>query len=263
MNKKRTYKTLLTHGGAVIDETRILLDLFNPQIDINRWVEEIIKENALGKVSRARTSEIINRYFLARYVNGYPKDAWKPLKILCSKGVDLPIIRSIMYYHTAKIDDFLFDFVADEVFERYYSGRTDISADDVYRFIEASVQDRFEKPWSESVKGRLSRGIMSVLRDFGILEGRSKKRIANFYLPVEAFVYVAFIIHSNVSTGEMIVNHTDWKLFLLKPRAVESIFLEAHQHGWLNYNAAGNIIRIEFRFHTLEELANEIASRAH
>jgi len=247
----------------VIDETRILLDRFDPRTDTNRWAVEIVKENALGKVSRSRTSEIINRYFVARYVNGYPMDAWKPLKILCSKGVDLPIIRAIMYYHTAKIDDFLFDFVVDEVFERYYSGRMDISADDVYRFIEASSQDKFEKSWSESVKGRLSRGIMSALRDFGILEGRSKKRIANFYLPIEAFVYVASIIHSNVSTGEMIVNHTDWKLFLLKPRTVENIFLEAHQHGWLKYNAAGNIIRIEFGFNTLEELANEIASRAH
>jgi hypothetical protein len=263
MAKNKTYTTLLTHGGAMVDEMRILIDRFNPEMDINKWVDDIVKENVLGKASRAYTSEIISRFFLPRFVNGQSKNAWKALKILCSKGADLSIIRSIMYYHTARIDDLLYDFVVNEVFERYYTGQTTISADDVYRFIESSPKDRLDKQWSDSVKGRLSRGVLSVLRDFGILEGKSKKKIADFYLPLEAFAYVAFLLYSDVSSGDIILNHDDWKLFLLKPKNVERMFLEAHQHGFLKYNAAGNLIRIDFEYKSTEELANDIVSRSH
>jgi len=263
MNKNKTYMTLLAHGGALIDEMRLLMDRFNPEVDTNAWVEEIIKENALGKASRAWTKEIITRFFLPRFVDGEPKNAWKPLKILCSKGVDLSIIRTVMYYHAARIDSFLYDFVTTDLFERYYTGQMNISAADVLRFIQNASPDKFDKPWSDSVKGRLSRGVMATLRDFGVLEGKAKKKISDFYLPVEAFVYVAFLIHFHVSTGEMILEHDDWKLFLLKSQGVERMFLEAHQLGFLNYNAAGKLILIEFEYNSTEELADDIASRAH
>ena len=49
MNKNKTYKALLTHTGAMIDEMRLLINRFNPEVDTNTWVEEIIRENALGK----------------------------------------------------------------------------------------------------------------------------------------------------------------------------------------------------------------------
>jgi hypothetical protein len=258
----KRYMTWLAHGGAFIDEMRILIDKFDPERDIDSWVEEITHENILGKRSRSWTREIVRRYFLARFVTEDSGYAWKPLKILCSQGVDLSIIRPIMYYHTAKIDDFLYDFVTADLFDRYYSGLMTISANDVFKFIEDASPDKFEKPWSDSVKGRLSRGVMSTLRDFGILEGKSKKRIADFYLPIPAFVYVAFLLHSKVSTGELVVNHDDWKLYLLKSQAVERMFLEAHQSGYLRYNAAGKLIRIEFKHNSTEELANAIATGA-
>ncbi len=262
MGDTKNYMTWLVHGGAFIDEMRILLDRFDPDRDINEWVGEIISENILGKRSRSWTREIVKRYFLARFVTEESAYAWKSLKILCSQSVDLSIIRSIMYYHTVKIDDFLYDFVTMDLFDRYYTGQMTISANDVHKFIEDTSPDKFEKPWSDSVKGRLSRGVMSTLRDFGILEGKSKKRIADFYLPTSAFVYVASLLHSKVSTGELVVNHDDWKLYLLKPQAVEHMFLEAHQSGYLTYNAAGKIIRIEFKHNSTEELANDIAARA-
>lgn len=259
---EKKYMTWLAHGGAFIDETRILLDIFDPAVDINTWVEQIVRKNVLGKRSRSWTNEIVKRYFLARFVTKESSYAWKALKILCAKNVDLSIIRSIMYYHTAKIDDFFYDFVILDLFDRYYAGQLAISSGDVYKFIESAKPGMFDQMWSDSVKGRLSRGVMSTLRDFGILEGKSKKQIANFYLPIEAFAYVAFLIHSRVSTGELIIQNEDWKLFLLKPQAVERMFLESHQTGYLKYHAAGRLIRIEFPYHSTEELAHDIASRA-
>ncbi|MEQ8191975.1 MAG: BrxA family protein [Candidatus Eremiobacterota bacterium] len=261
MKNGKKYTTLLSHGGAMIDEMLVLIERFDPDIEIDKWVDEIVSENVLGKATRAWTKEIITRYFLPRFVENEYGNTWKVLKILTSKNVDFSIIRTIMYYHTTKIDSFFYDFIVLDLFERYYSGERYISASEVAEFIKNAPSENFEKSWSDYLKGRLSRGVMSVLRDFGILEGKAKKKIADFYFPVEAFVYVAFLLHSSISSGEMILKHDDWKLFLLKPLNVERMFLEAHQRDFLIYNAAGNLIRIEFNYNSTEELACEIASR--
>ena len=88
MGDRKKYMTWLVHGGAFIDEMRILIDRFDPDRDIDEWVEDIISENILGKRSRSWTAEIVKRYFLARFVTEESAYAWKSLKILCSQGVD-------------------------------------------------------------------------------------------------------------------------------------------------------------------------------
>jgi hypothetical protein len=43
--------------------------------------------------------------------------------------------------------------------------------------------------WSEPTILRIAQGLLSALRDFGVLQGAAKKRIAPAYLPVTAFAY--------------------------------------------------------------------------
>ncbi len=49
------------------------------------------------------------------------------------------------------------------------------------------------------------------------------------------------------------IRHPDWKLFLLRETNVERLFMESHQHGWLRFEAAGGIYRLEFPQNTFEE----------
>jgi pterin-4a-carbinolamine dehydratase len=107
----------------------------------------------------------------------------------------------------------------------------------------------------------LTRSLMAALRDFGILEGATAKRIAPVYLPVESFAYLVFILHELGSNGERLTHHPDWKLFLMETPVVERLFLVAHQHRLLHYEAAGKIHRIDFSAQTLEEMADVIAGR--
>ncbi|TMR68799.1 DUF1819 family protein, partial [Streptococcus pseudopneumoniae] len=47
------YKARFHHFGAMIDEMRLLVARFNPEMAIDTWVDELIRENVLGKTSRA------------------------------------------------------------------------------------------------------------------------------------------------------------------------------------------------------------------
>ena len=110
---------------------------------------------------------------------------------------------------------------------------------------------------------KVARGILATLRDFGILEGTAKKRIAPVYLPIESFAYIAFALHQEDVSGQNLVQHRDWLLFLFSPPVVEHMFLEADRHGLLRFQAAGKIVRVDFPAHSFEEMADVVAARAH
>ncbi len=86
---------------------------------------------------------------------------------------------------------------------------------------------------------RVAQGLLSTLRDFGVLQGEVHKRIAPAYLPVEAFAYVAFYLKQHQPSGARLIDSPDWTLFFLPREGVERFLFEAHQRGLLEYHAAG------------------------
>ena len=77
---------------------------------------------------------------------------------------------------------------------------------------------------------------------------------------MEAFAYIAFYLKQHQPSGAKLVELPDWKLFFL-PEGVERFLFEAHQHGLLEYHAAGTVTRLTFPAETLEEYANVLAQR--
>ena len=57
------------------------------------------------------------------------------------------------------------------------------------------------KAWSENTTERVAQGLMSTLRDFGVLQGAVNKRIAPAYMPVTAFAYLAFYLKQRQPSG--------------------------------------------------------------
>ncbi|MCI0514307.1 DUF1819 family protein [candidate division KSB1 bacterium] len=258
--QENKYKARFHHFGAMIEECRLLMMDYNPELDKKTWIEQVIQKNLPGKSSRNWVQEFITGVFFPRYVNGYLPDAWIDLKLLIQNGVHAEVIKCLFYYLTVKTDQFIYDFILNEIFTRYFVGRLSLSAQDVVSFIQQIPQEKFNNPWSDYTQQRLGRGVLATLRDFGILTGRNQKKIANYYLPLEAFIYIAFHLKQKIPSGEKLLEHDDWKLFLLKPKFVERMFLEAHQLNLLNYQAAGAIIRIEFPFQNTGELVHAISA---
>jgi hypothetical protein len=84
-------------------------------------------------------------------------------------------------------------------------------------------------PWSADVAIRVVRGLLAALRDFGVLEGRARKRLANTTLALRGFAYLAFCFQLLGATNRSLFDHEDWQLYLLTPDDVERLFLLAHQ----------------------------------
>ena len=115
--------------------------------------------------------------------------------------------------------------------------------------------------WSPSTIERISQGLLSALRDFGILQGAVNKKIAPAYVPIESFAYIVFYLKQQQPSGAKLIELPDWNLFFLSRNAVERLLFEAHQRDLLEYHVAGSVTRLTFPAKTLEEYANVLAQR--
>ncbi len=253
--KNCDYNSRFLKGGALIEDMRLLTRSWD-----NGLTESAVLENLLGKQTRARAMDTFRRVFLPRYVNGNPPGAWKIVRYLEERNLPLELLRPVYYWVTARTERLLYDFVTLELFHRGKSQNPRITSDETASWIIDQLQT-CGKNWTETVSIKVARGMLATLRDFGILEGAVKKTIAPVYLPVESFAYLAFALSDEGITGEHLMDHSDWMLFLFPPSVVEHMFLEADRHGLLRYQAAGKIVRIEFPGQSFEDMADVIAAR--
>jgi hypothetical protein len=259
-NNGKVYSSRLLKGGAVLDDMRSLVRSWNEEASWDEQRQHMILENVLGKKTRSRALDVYQDLFLPRFLKGNPGSAWKIVRPLEERNLPIEILRPVYYWITARSESLLYDFVLDEILPRSRGHDLSVRMDETTEWIKKKIS-KVGQSWSDAVTLRVAQGLLAALRDFGLLEGGSKKRIAPAYLPIEAFSYIAFVLYNLGSSGENLITHSDWKLFLMSPPVIERLFLDAHQNKLLNYQAAGKIHRIEFFADSLEEMADVISGR--
>lgn len=262
-HNERLYSTKIIKASGLLADTKTLFAFW----DENRTAEENFQEarraNIFGKASRSRVEDIL-AIFRQRYCPGNGSDL--ALRRLARSGLPAEVVDRVLYYYAALADPLIYDFVTEYLYGLYKRGRQVVTQEDALSFISRAIaQGRTTSPWQSSeTRVRVAQGLLSTLRDFRILQGARRsprKTFAPPHLPVEAFTYISFDIHRDVASGERILLHPHWQLFFLDVNAVERLFVEAHQLGYLRYEAAGSIIRVEFLCHDLAVLVDTFVER--
>ena len=252
----KAYTAKIIRAPALIHDTKVFLSCWDEALSVDENIQKAISDNIFARPARFYVKQFLTA-FRERYVFGDERDA--ALRKLVRRGKDNAVIDRILYYYTTHADNLLYDFVVNYIFAAQSRGVEYISTKDAQEYTKKlSDEGKTSSKWGDTVCNRVARNILTSLRDFHILEGNVKKRIAPVYLPIEAFLYIAFSIGREVNSGDKVVNHQDWKLFLIDTATVERLFLEAHQRGFLSYQTAGNLMRIEYRFKSIGEVVDAI-----
>lgn len=202
------------------------------------------------------------RTFVPRFVDGSPPGLWKSLAILEAEGADPNVIRAVHYLAASRSEPLIRDFVLDVLWPKLAASSSEVPLSEVIRFIRHQPLEEFGgRRWSESVETKVARGLLAALRDFGILDGKSTKRLSGYGMPLAAFGFIAFILKMKSQSGHQLLHDSEWRLFFLSPHAVETYFIEAQQAKFLTYDAAGKVIRVGFPADTLEEYAHVVVQR--
>lgn len=262
--KKRVYTSKIIKASALLADTKTLFSFWDESKTAEENFQEARHANIFGKASRARVEDIL-RIFRQRYWLDDGSDV--ALRRLVRSGLPAEIMDRVLYYYAALADALIYDFVTEYLYDLYARGRHVITKEDVLDFIgNAVARGRTAGPWnSPETRSRVAEGLLASLRDFHILSGPRRsskpKTLAPVHLPVEAFVFVGFHIHRDVVSGDRLLRDPHWKLFLLDVDAVERLFVEGHQLGYLRYEAAGSLIRVEFAYKDLVALVDALVDR--
>lgn len=246
------YHTRIQKGGALLDDMRLLVRSW---VNGTHVASPSPARSLLRKKTLSRSKDTFVRAFNPRFLYGDPPEAWKLVRSLEDRNADPEILRPVYYWITARSDRLLYDFVTQELIHVARSGDGSVRIEETTTWIRGQLSRTHQK-WTPTVTLKVGRGLLAALRDFKILDGAARKRIAPVHLPIESFCFIAFCLWQLGSGGESLVNHTDWKLFLLTPNLVERLFLEAHQRAFLGFHSAGRIYRIDFPANNHEPYAD-------
>ena len=253
------YTSRIIKAGALIGDTKTLLSHWDVDASVDENINRVRRENVFGKASRSRVEDIL-AIFRQRYLS--ENRVTKALVTLVRKKILDCGSGPLFYFHSARADRLLHDAVTEILVPMQAGGLVDIDVQDLQRSLSKWVEEgKTTGHWSEPTITRIAQGLLSTLRDFGVLQGAVNKKIAPAYFPVEAFAYIVFYLKQHQPSGAKLVELPDWKLFFLHREGVERFLFEAHQRDLLEYHAAGSVTRLTFPADTLEEYANVLAQR--
>jgi hypothetical protein len=259
--RETLYSSKIIKAAALLPDTRTLFGHWNTALSTRENLDAVRRKNLFAKASRARVDDVL-AIFRQRYLAD--EGIARALAILVQGEFPAPSLARIFYFHAAQADALLHDVVTDLLAPQQWAGNRTVTPADVRAFVATRVREgRTVRPWSESTIAVVVRELLATLRDFGVLAGAAKKRLAAGYLAVEAFAYVAFVLARQTRSGDLLVNSPEWRLFFLHPTGVERYFVEAQQQRLLQYHAAGRVVRVDFPAASIEEYARALAERAY
>ncbi len=253
------YTSRIIKAGALIGDTKTLLVHWDMTASTAENINRVQRDNIFGKASRSRVEDIL-AIFRQRYLT--EESVTRALVVLNHGKFPPASLERLLYFHSARADRLLHDAVTEILVPMRERGLIDIHVQGFQRSLTNLVAGgKTTGRWSEPTILRISQGLLSALRDFGVLQGAVNKKIVPAFLPVESFAYVAFYLKQHQASGAKLIELPDWKLFFLSREGVERFLFEAHQRQLLEYHVAGSVTRLTFPARTLEEYANALTQR--
>lgn len=254
---KAFYTTQLQAGLGLVDETKLLLSLYQRDLSTNQLYKKALDSGLFPMVSARRLRNIIVECFAPRYIKTNAAGYLKPLAARLPSSA----INQLFLIYTASANAILQDFIQEIYWERYSGGRDSISTDDAKDFVVNAVREgKTQKPWSDSTIKRVSSYLIGCCADYGLLSsGRGSKRtIQPVRIQVSTELYLAYRLHFEGIGDNAVINHKAWALFGVDGFDVREELKCLAKNSWLIVQSAGDVTRIGWQLNSMEEVIHAI-----
>ncbi len=117
--------------------------------------------------------------------------------------------------------------------QRWIAGDQQLIRSGVQRFLDSAQTTHPEVTrWSHSTREKLSRNVLTTLRDFGLLQGSASKRIVEPIVPPSVVQHLVRLLQAEGVSPEQIAHHPDWQLWLWDAaqaqKAIDNLSIEEH-----------------------------------
>ena len=258
MTEERRYNSTLAGKGAYLQETKTVLE----QIAAGRSMDEVrnaVMEEDLLDQRTLRSRRTYWSEVFRRYISGRDPAHVSALAQMVARCANTTAVDLMLFYEYCQVDPLLYDLTVQCTYELYQNARTAIDKVDVAEWLDEQADNHPEiADWSPSTRGRLVRGYLSTIRDFGLVKGVQTKEFYNFYVPREAFVYALYHQKDRGLHNTQLIEARDWRLFLMTEREVIFMLEDAARGGFVHFRRAGDIFDLRFVYENLSEVVDAI-----
>ncbi len=203
--------------AGLVEETRLALLAYARLRDVTATRRELL-DGGLPQRSRA-TREAIVRVIQDRLV------AWRPPAWVCddlvagAEAPEVPDLRLLLLLHTVRQDCLLYDVLQQVIWPHRQEGLSAISRVDVQRFLDDALPAHPEiDGWSVATREKLAGNLLTILRDYGFLQGAQGSATKHIVEPVvspRAAAHLARLLAAEGVDAREIPHHDDWRIWLL------------------------------------------------
>ena len=254
------FTTQLQAGLGLFDETRTLLDLWQPGMNGNEVNQAALASGRFPSLTARRLRNIVLECFAPRYL----VDDAQPARILKRLQSNLaPVdLRQLILLYTARATPILSSFICDVYWPSYAAGAAVMDSDGARAFVQRGVEDgKTATRWSEGTVKRVAGYLTSACADFGLLEPgtRRRRRILRIRISAQVVALLAHDLHFRGIADNALLAHPDWALFGLDRQDVLEEFRRlALRNLWI-VQAAGDAAHIGWLHKDMETVCDVIA----
>lgn len=216
------YLPSLASKTGLLDETRHFLQTYARLGDLAETRRTLI-DGELPQRAR-ETRETIVKVIHQRLTRWSPP-TWVLADLAAFAGdTSLPSLQAALLLHVTRQDVLLYDFVLQVVVPHWQDGTHILIRSDVQRFLDRAQPNHPEiDGWSHGTREKLAGNVLSVLRDYGLLQGRDPKQIVEPFVPEPVAEHLIRLLRAEGVADDDLADYPDWRIFLWDARRVRTL----------------------------------------
>jgi hypothetical protein len=209
-------------SAGLLDETRQFLRTYAAVRDLAA-TRQLLIDGGLPQRSRATRITLL-KVIQRRLVRWSPPAwVWDDL-IAFAQEETAPSLPAALLLHVARQDLILYDVVQHLIVPRWQSGEHIVVRADVQRLFDQALLAHPEiDQWTYQTRAKLASTMLSILRDYGLLQGTARKRIIEPVVPLPVAQHVLHLLRAEGIAESAIPTHPDWRLWLWDDARVHAV----------------------------------------
>lgn len=253
---KFKYNTELNRGTGLIQETLILLNLYEAGMSKKEMTKKAIDENVLVKVLNKRIKDIVEDAFYKRYVFS-DQNVPTYLRLLIEAFPSLDVITQILLIYTSRANLVLEDFIIQVYWPEIRKGKITVDIATARKFIAESIkQPDLISGWSESTQKRIASYLITTLVDFRFLD--KERKVKPVFLHDITANYLAHELHFKGLSDDAVVEAEEWKFFGYSRFEIIKHLERLSFQGHFIFQNSGEIIKINWSHKNMQEFTHAI-----
>jgi hypothetical protein len=250
-------RTGLESCGLAADDTAVLLNGLAAGLSL----EEVARQISTGQILTKRTAHG-RRHVLTAIKRRYI-EAPHPLPHLSELATILPVLTSqvaksqILLPYLLLSDRLAFEITMSIVLPARQHGEEQLRKDRVLAALSMAFRRHGRKPWGHALCVRWVEGLLSVLRDIGMLgSGAERETLLLYTVRPEVFSFHLWGLYENGLRGRALYTTCFWRLLLLAEQEAQHLMTVVAERGWWRLTTLGAAEEVLSAFRSVHEWIN-------